>query len=129
MMIPVAPMGAVRMTGRGKWVKPNAQRYLSYKNMVGYHLRRVTGENPTEFAVTVNVVFYMPIPQSWNKKKRAEAIGKPHTVKPDLDNLIKGFFDAANGILWKDDNQVMRCVAEKVYSDEPGIEFEYKAVF
>jgi Holliday junction resolvase RusA-like endonuclease len=123
--IPVEPMGAVRMTGRGKWVKESAKRYLAYKQAIGYHLRTKT-DKPTEFAVAVNVTFHMPIPKSKVKKVKP---GQPVTVKPDIDNLVKGLFDAANGICWQDDNQVVRCNAEKVYSNEPGIELEVIPVF
>ncbi|MGG3798629.1 hypothetical protein [Metabacillus fastidiosus] len=35
--IPVEPMGAVRMTGRGK---PNAQRYLAYKDQIKWIVKQ-----------------------------------------------------------------------------------------
>lgn len=121
-------MGAVRMTGRGKFVKGPAKKYLQWKEAVGYALIAQRPQQ-TEFAVAVKAKFFMPIPPSWSKKKQKEHIGKPVTVKPDIDNLVKGLFDAANGIVWKDDNQVVRCEAEKIYSDSPRIEFEVTEVF
>lgn len=36
-------------------------------------------------------------------------------VKPDLDNLTKAVKDAGNGVLWKDDGQIIRIRAEKLY--------------
>jgi Holliday junction resolvase RusA-like endonuclease len=44
-------------------------------------------------------------------------------VRPDLDNYVKAFKDAANGVLWKDDGQIVWLLAQKVYSDRAGIEF------
>lgn len=117
------------MTGRGKWTSPTAKKYLRWKEAVGYLLTAQHRKEPTEYACAVKAIFRMPIPESWSKKKRAEAIGKPVPVKPDIDNLVKGLFDAANGIVWKDDNQVVRCEAEKVYSDSPGITLEVTEVF
>jgi Holliday junction resolvase RusA-like endonuclease len=38
--------------------------------------------------------FVLPMPKSWSDKKRAEMVAKPHRQKPDLDNLLKGVFDA-----------------------------------
>ena len=38
------------------------------------------------------------------------------SVKPDGDNLIKAIFDALNGIVWKDDAQIIECVFQKFYS-------------
>ena len=38
-------------------------------------------------AVSLDVSFIMPMPKSWSKKKRAAMDGKPHTARPDIDNL------------------------------------------
>jgi Holliday junction resolvase RusA-like endonuclease len=121
-------MGAVRMTQRGKFLKPNAQRYLNYKQAVGYQLRQQYPE-PTEYAVAVKARFVLPMPKSWSKKKRAEMAGAYCPVKPDGDNLVKGLFDAANGIVWKDDNLVVRCEYEKIYGETGRIELEVQEVF
>ena len=39
------------------------------------------------------------------------------TSKPDADNYAKLILDALNGVLWRDDAQVVRLFAEKVYCD------------
>lgn len=122
--IQIEPMGAVRMTRRGKFTNPAAQRYLDYKQDIYYQLmNQVKREyKPLDGPVGVSVRFLMPIPQSWSKKKKAEAVDRTHVSKPDIDNLIKGVFDAANGLLWIDDNRVAAMVVSKVYSKTPGIE-------
>jgi Holliday junction resolvase RusA-like endonuclease len=117
------------MTKRGKWVSPAAQRYLSYKDAIGYQLRQHHKKSSTEYAVAVKIKFIMPIPPGWSKIKQQKSIGQYHTKKPDIDNLIKGLFDAANGIIWKDDNLVVDCKAVKVYGLNPGIEFEVEDLF
>ena len=38
------------------------------------------------------------------------------TVNPDIDNLIKMVLDSCNGILYKDDVQVVSVTASKVYA-------------
>lgn len=38
-----------------------------------------------------------------------------HTVKPDCDNAAKAVLDAANGILWVDDAQVISLRVIKAY--------------
>jgi len=43
-----------------------------------------------------------------------------HTGKPDLDNLAKLVLDAANGILWDDDSQIIKLHLSKMYSGKPG---------
>lgn len=39
----------------------------------------------------------------------------------DIDNLAGGFMDAANGILWKDDKQVVSLLASRTKSDKDSI--------
>jgi Holliday junction resolvase RusA-like endonuclease len=117
-------MGAVRMTTRGKYVKESAQRYLDYKKFIYYSVLQQINNvyNPIDAAIGVEVVFKMPIPESWSIKQKQEAVGSPHTKKPDIDNLLKGLFDAVNGLLWIDDNRIARLITSKIYSNEPGIE-------
>jgi Holliday junction resolvase RusA-like endonuclease len=73
-------------------------------------------------AVTLDLRAVYPIPASWSAAKRARAITgeiKP-TVKPDLDNVIKAVCDAMNGIVLKDDAQIVdysHC--RKVYGVTP----------
>jgi Holliday junction resolvase RusA-like endonuclease len=38
------------------------------------------------------------------------------SVRPDLDNFVKAVLDAANGILWKDDGQIVELYAFKRYA-------------
>ena len=45
-------------------------------------------------------------------------------VKPDLDNIAKMILDSLNKIAYKDDNQIVRLVIEKFYSEEPRVEIE-----
>lgn len=55
-------------------------------------------------SVTVEAIF-CPAP-SWSKKRRAAAMGQPHTQKPDCDNIAKAILDGLNRIAWADDAQV-----------------------
>ncbi|MBU8733458.1 RusA family crossover junction endodeoxyribonuclease [Cytobacillus oceanisediminis] len=121
--VKVEPMGAVRMTGRGKFIKPNAQRYLHYKNHIQWHTKKQLKNRKTlSGAVAVEILFIMPIPGSWSRKKRDAAVGEWHVKKPDTDNLVKGVFDSLNKIAWNDDNQVAKVTACKLYGESPGIE-------
>lgn len=72
----------------------------------------------------VSVIFYRPIQKSFSKVEKIRRIlGKVFpTVKPDLDNYIKSTFDALNGVLWHDDNNIVSIHAMKMYSDKPRIE-------
>ena len=41
-----------------------------------------------------SIIFFIPVPQSWSKKKKKLHHGMLHQSKPDLDNLLKAFGDA-----------------------------------
>lgn len=64
---------------------------------------------PYEGPLAVTMVFYLPKPKS--SKRRWPS------VKPDLDNLIKACSDALNGVIWRDDSQIVKQTCEKRYGD------------
>lgn len=69
----------------------------------------------------IQFIFEMPIPASWSEKKRQKAHFEEinHVSKPDIDNLIKFYLDCCNKILYRDDSQISKVAAHKVYSLEP----------
>lgn len=79
-------------------------------------------------AVEMSVDIYRSIPKSWSKKKRELAnsgLIKP-TLKPDVDNYVKGIKDALNGVCYVDDSQVVVLFIAKHYSFEPRVEIVIK---
>ena len=64
-----------------------------------------------------------PVPASWSKAKRARALAGAewHTSKPDADNVTKAILDACNGVVFRDDAQVVVMIATKAFSEEPGV--------
>lgn len=70
-------------------------------------------------AIVLGLTFYLPRPKSLPKKVIH------HTKKPDLDNLIKAVKDALKGITWKDDSQVVKIIALKLYAvEKTGVRIE-----
>ena len=103
---PITPMGAPRMTRADAWrvpVRDCVARYRAFKDEV--RLRAVSLENGDR------VVFVLPMPVSWSKKKKAEMCGKPHQQKYDLDNLCKALMDA----LFQDDSHIWKLSIEKIW--------------
>ena len=79
---------------------------------------------PPKDAVMLFATFIMPRPKSHygtgrnsGKLKPSAPIRYQHTVKPDIDNLLKFVLDALNGIAYVDDKQVAFCSAKKRYTD------------
>lgn len=75
---------------------------------------------PKDVAISISFEFVFAIPKSYTKKKRAELLGREHTNKPDLDNLLKFYLDGLNGIAYSDDSQIARYgEACKLWGEEP----------
>lgn len=53
--------------------------------------------------------------KSWSKKKTAEHLNRPHTQRPDGDNLIKAILDGLNRIAFEDDAQVYEQTVRKIW--------------
>lgn len=100
-----------------------------FKKMIGAEAEKQLeelGQQYSDKAIEVITVFYRPVQKSLSKletARRLKRIALP-TVKPDLDNYEKSFFDSLNKILWKDDCQLVMQLSRKVYSDHPRIEVE-----
>ena len=64
-----------------------------------------------------------PVPSSWSKAKRARALAgvEWHTSKPDADNVAKAILDACNGVVFRDDSQIVMLTATKEFSETPGV--------
>ena len=70
----------------------------------------------------VSLSYHMPIPISDSKAIRNQKLWGLilPTGKPDSDNLNKWTFDIANGILWRDDAQIVKYEKlEMIYSETP----------
>lgn len=106
--IPIVPVPKPRMTQSDVWKKrPSVVRYREF----GDQLRQYLGEN-YKLPGMVNMVFLMPMPNSWSKKKKEEMNGQPHQQEPDVDNLAKAVLDH----LARDDSYVWSLTAVKVWS-------------
>ncbi len=107
--IQITPIPKPRMTQRDKWGKRMVvMRYRLFCD----ELRLKAGS----FCLPDmgwHVVFIMPMPQSWSKKKRASMRGQWHQQKPDLDNLVKALCDAFR----KDDSTICHFSAAKLWGD------------
>lgn len=111
-----------RVTKKGIAFTPAETR--NYEALLRLHAQQaMAGRAPLDGPVILEIVALYPIPASWSKRKRAAALcGEQPLVKPDLDNIAK-MADALNGVVWVDDAQVVRLIAEKRYSEQPGIQW------
>jgi crossover junction endodeoxyribonuclease RusA len=68
--------------------------------------------------VEISLIFHFRRPETASKKR------KRVVVKPDLDKLLRATLDALTGVVFHDDAQVVKVIAEKVYGDVEGVKIE-----
>lgn len=117
--------GRPRASSRGGFVRmytPAAT--LAYEQQIARLAQIARGEFPVlATPMSLRVVAHHMIPISWSKKKQQLALaGEVIPGKPDLDNVAKAVLDALNGVIYADDKQVIKLVAEKKYSFDPRVE-------
>jgi len=116
-----APQGSKRHVGKGVMIESSAavkpwREAVKAAAMTEY--ATMTAE-----AVDVDIVFLLRRPKSHYGTGRNASTLRPgmaleaHRTKPDLDKLIRATLDALGDAgLWRDDSQVARITARKVYA-------------
>jgi len=91
---PITPVPKPRMTRRDAMRsttkyprRPGVARYDAFKQEC--LLRKVAVPESGS-----HITFYLPMPKSWSKKKKAVMCSMPHQQRPDKDNLEKALLDA-----------------------------------
>jgi len=121
---PVAK-GRPKFARRGKFVTAySPAKTVNYEGLVAHAAAfAMVGKDLIQGAVSVDLDIRLQIPESWsNKKKIAAANGEiAATKRSDIDNITKGIFDGMNGVVWRDDGQVVESTQRKRYAETPGV--------
>lgn len=121
--IPGTPVGKGRpkFARRGNFVTTyTPEKTATYENLIKVKAEEaMQGRTLIDGAVDVRVWIWVTPPASWSQKKQRAALAHQifPTTKPDVDNVIKGIFDAMNEIVWKDDKQVVDLNVVKRYAE------------
>jgi len=101
-----------------------------YKTFVKYAGKQQYKGDLLTSPLSVEIIFYRPIPKSESKKRKLLMESKEilPIVKPDIDNYTKAVLDALNDVVWKDDSQIVELVAKKYYSEKPRTEIYFSEV-
>lgn len=70
---------------------------------------------PIDGPVKITVLASFECAKSWSKKKTAQLIHRPHTQRPDLDNIAKAITDGLNRVAYADDSQIAEMLCRKVW--------------
>jgi len=115
------PKGRPRFTRQGRTYTPAKTK--TYEEQVAVLARAVCPE-PLKTPVAVLVTAVFPVPLTYPKKRREACLSgsERHTKRPDLDNIVKAVTDGMNGVVYGDDSQIVRLVANKVYGTDAMVE-------
>lgn len=119
------PKGRPRFSKVGGFVRSYTPKKTSdYETQVKAIAQSVMSREPLETPLAAFLYFRLPIPKSYPKKRIQaclEGLERP-IKKPDLDNLAKSVLDALNGVVYKDDSQLVSLHITKVYDHNPGVD-------
>jgi Holliday junction resolvase RusA-like endonuclease len=113
---------------RGIAYDPQSKEKQKLKWHFGQQMRSKGYLKLAEGPISASVTCFMSKPKSWSQKRLKEAEGSPVITKPDIDNVVKFYFDVLSGIAFSDDKQISSLWSEKIYSDEPGVVIEIKPI-
>lgn len=112
---PFAPVawGRVKRGRYGQAYVP--EKTLRFKKEIRLWASKYAPNTPLTGPIKVTARFFIQRPKKLKKGSR----GFPIT-RPDLDNYLKGVFDALNDLIWEDDSQICHGDTAKVYDDLTG---------
>jgi Holliday junction resolvase RusA-like endonuclease len=123
-VIEVCIPGEIRGKGRprfGKGFAHTPERTRNAEAWVRSCAAQAWPAAPLDGPLSITLDIGVPVPRSWAKKRQADALAGAifPTARPDLDNQLKLIGDACNGILWRDDAQIVRAVVSRRYAETP----------
>lgn len=133
LILPIEPVAQARPRARrfGKGIRLyDPPKTATFKRKLHKLAKESYHDKPLDGELEVTVIFGRAMQKSISKKERKLRLLGRHRpiVKPDLDNYIKSTLDALTGVLWKDDNAIVKLVAEKRYMEQPRIEIEVRSM-
>jgi Holliday junction resolvase RusA-like endonuclease len=115
-----------RYARRGNFVQTyTPDKTRTYESLIKEAATEAMGSSePLETPVNLYLYNRAPIPKSYSKKKIVDCLNgleKP-IKKPDASNVLKSVEDAMNGVVYRDDCQIVNFHVSKVYSSQSGID-------
>ena len=109
-----------RPSARGGYYDPSSKD----KKQTWLQIAKYKPKQPFKGAIHLKLIFYMAIPKSYFRTGKYMLLLKEkykdinyHSVKPDIDNLIKYISDVMNKGFYIDDSQICIIQAEKKWGE------------
>lgn len=128
--VPGRPQGK----GRARFAKGRTYtpaKTVAYEGLIAMAGEKaMNGDDLLERPIDLHVTATFQIPKSWSAKRKAAASQglEWHTSRPDGDNILKAVGDGLNGIIWKDDSQIVCARITKIYGPVPGLDVLVEAL-
>ena len=89
----IKPVPKPRETQRDKWnPRTCVKRFRCFRDEV--IIKAVNKAKYVQPVANSRIIFVVPMPKSWTKKKKAEMEGTGHQQRPDVDNFLKAWLDS-----------------------------------
>jgi Holliday junction resolvase RusA-like endonuclease len=129
-LVPGAPVpkGRPRVTTRGGFARAfTPAKTRRYEDLIRLEAGRVMeGRDQLQGPLSVKIRVFLPTPQAIAKHKTKGPAAEMGDLRPitrqDVDNFCKAGLDSLNGIVWRDDSQVVELTVSKFYSSRPRLE-------
>ena len=110
-LIRTIPVAKPRQTRSDRWKKrKSVVKYRNFADILKLECKNFRSNGH------IMMAFYLPFPKSYSNKQRIALAGKPHTLRPDIDNLVKSVLDA----LFENDSHIYSIVAVKWWQRSDG---------
>lgn len=119
--VPTAPVAKARARSTRSGHHYTPQKTVDFESMVAWHARAAMAGKPLyEGALIVTLYYGIPIPKSLEPRIKRGEIVYP-TSRPDMDNYEKSVLDGMNGVVYKDDSQIVATFHKKRYTRNPRV--------
>lgn len=105
------PQGSMKVIN-GHVIHAKGSALASWRSQIALAAKQA-GAKPTLEPVEIEMVFTMQRPKTVTRLEPS--------VAPDLDKLVRGVLDALTAVMYRDDSQVTRLQAQKIYGERPGV--------
>ena len=108
-----------RPSARGGYYDPSSKD----KKDIMLQIAKFKPKTPFAGDICLHLTFYMPRPKSHYRTGKRSHVRKAkapvfHSIRPDIDNLVKLISDVLQPHFYIDDSQIFALSAIKVYSDD-----------
>lgn len=118
------PQGSLARAASGRLYNRDAKRLEAWRSAIAGSAAEAMGSAPLlDGPVAVSVDFILPrpghhfLPANSRRSARMLRADSPVyvVVAPDADKLLRAFFDALTGVVWRDDAQVATVSVRKLF--------------